>query len=174
MVACFLAASGLLPAWAQAQPTEYQVKAAFLHNFIKFTQWPDSTLAEGDTLVIGVLGQGPMNAALAQASPKSGHGQPVAIRIISRPAEAARCHVLFINGSARHLFQDIASDLRGRPILTIGEDRGFLQDGGIINFFLQKSKVKFEVNARASGQAGLILRSQLLRLAANASAIGES
>ena len=24
-------------------PTEYQVKAAFIYNFMKFVEWPDST-----------------------------------------------------------------------------------------------------------------------------------
>jgi hypothetical protein len=36
---------------------EYDVKAAFLYNFIKFTDWPEGKPAESNMIIIGILGQ---------------------------------------------------------------------------------------------------------------------
>src|ERR1700744_2569340 len=43
-----------------AQPTEYQLKAAFLFNFAKFVEWPQQSFTNKTSpLVIGVLGENP-------------------------------------------------------------------------------------------------------------------
>src|ERR1043165_6824587 len=47
------------PARAQdTGPTEYQIKAAFLYNFVKFVNWPTQAYATATSpTVIGVLGE---------------------------------------------------------------------------------------------------------------------
>ena len=42
---------------------------------------------------------------------------------------------------------------------------GFLQDGGIINFVLEGSKVRFLINQETAERNGLRISSRLLRLA---------
>ncbi len=44
---------------------EYQIKAAFLYNFVQFVKWPpDAFSSPGAPLYIGVLGDDPFNGAL--------------------------------------------------------------------------------------------------------------
>jgi hypothetical protein len=50
------------------------------------------------------------------------------------------------------------------PILIIGEWPGFARNGGMINFYLEKEKVRFEVNRQAITTAGLSISSDLLNL----------
>ncbi len=64
--------------------------------------------------------------------------------------------------SGRHPLLD---DARSRPILTIGDDDRFLDDGGIIRLRVVEGRVRFDVNAAAAQQAGLRISSQLLQLA---------
>ena len=50
-------------------------------------------------------------------------------------------------------------------VLTVGDTSGFTESGGSINFLMEDSKVRFDINLTASEKAGLKIRSQLLRLA---------
>src|SRR6266853_2938484 len=58
-----LVAVATLPA-QQSNPTEYQVKAAYLYNFGKFVQWPVQANANDDVFTICVLGQDPFGATI--------------------------------------------------------------------------------------------------------------
>ena len=52
---------------AEAEPLEYQVKAAFLLNFTKFVQWPASAFAdEHSPLAICILGEDPFGNTLTE------------------------------------------------------------------------------------------------------------
>jgi len=47
-----------------ASNREYQVKAAFLYNFIKFVDWPKEKTADPNApLIIGILGKDPFGDA---------------------------------------------------------------------------------------------------------------
>ena len=65
---CVAGALRAWPAWAQSnEPTEYQVKAAFLFNFTKFVEWPDAAFADGHApIVLGILGDDPFGTELTQ------------------------------------------------------------------------------------------------------------
>jgi hypothetical protein len=55
--------------------------------------------------------------------------------------------------------------LKNTSVLTIAETPGFARRGGVINFTLEDSKVRFEVNVDAAHQVGLNISSRLLSLA---------
>ncbi len=54
---------------------------------------------------------------------------------------------------------------KNTSVLTIAETPGFARRGGVINFTLEDSKVRFEVNVDAAQQVGLNISSRLLSLA---------
>jgi hypothetical protein len=51
------------------------------------------------------------------------------------------------------------------PILTVGEDAVFAQNGGIINFVLKNGNVRLEIDLAAARKAGLAISSRLLAVA---------
>jgi hypothetical protein len=59
----------------------------------------------------------------------------------------------------------MAGSLEDSAILTVGEIQGFPDDGGVINFRLEDSRVRFEINLEAAGRAHLRISSRLLSLA---------
>jgi hypothetical protein len=155
---------------ARAQtPDEYQVKAALLFNFIKFVEWPQEAFNnDSDPIVIGVIGDDPFGSALDQAiSGKAIHGRSLIARRLRWGQDVRACHILFISSSERKRLPQIINSLQGASILTVSDMRQSNQPGGIINFIMEASKVRFEINAGVAGQARLKISAKLLALAKN-------
>jgi hypothetical protein len=61
---CCLMVSNVYPESQSAQYKEYEVKAAFMYNFLKFVDWPEEKIAKGgNQIIIGILGQDPFGTA---------------------------------------------------------------------------------------------------------------
>jgi hypothetical protein len=146
------------------QAGEYQVKAAFILNFANYVEWPGGSLSR-DTITIGILGQDPFGGALDSLRGKTVRGRRVVIRRYDEPEEAVSANILFISASERGVLQHVLKVVRGRSILTIGDSRGFADTGVMINMVVLQKRVGFEVNLLAARRAGLLVSSQLLKLA---------
>ncbi len=90
-------------------------------------------------------------------------GKEVEVRQLSRPEEAASCHILVIAGRAK--MAEWTRGVRLLPVLTVGDGEGFATNAGLIGLYAEGEKLKFEVNQEAAHRAGLRLSSQLLKLA---------
>ena len=63
LLTCLLAADAY-PESKTAQYKEYEVKAAFMYNFLKFVDWPEGKMASnGNRIIIGIIGQDPFGSA---------------------------------------------------------------------------------------------------------------
>jgi hypothetical protein len=162
LVLCFLADS-VTPVPAQAAD-EYHVKALFLYNFAKFVDWPSNMQA--DPICVGVLGDDPFGELLDQTvAGKTVNGRSFVIKRLKRSEDAKACHIVFVSGSEKKRVRPILDGLKNCGVLTVGEIQGFAADGGVINFEIVDSKVRFEVNIDAAERTGLKLSSKLLSLA---------
>ena len=65
---------------------------------------------------------------------------------------------------ARATAAELMQRIRG-PVLTVGETVQFLRDGGMVRFYIENNKVRFEISQKNAEQAGLKVSSQLLMLA---------
>ena len=174
-----LLAGGLLwcgvcsaPAQTTARP-EYEVKAEFLPLFASFVTWPATAFPQADSpLVIGVLGDDPFGEALDHAIQKDGlvSNRKMVIKRSRQWQELKDCHILFISKSESDRLAQILRGMDKVCVLTVSETEGFTRAGGIINFFIQGSKVRFEINAEAARRKGIRISSQLLCLGKNVTA----
>jgi hypothetical protein len=165
-----LAAAGLLAAPVLAQrPAEYQVKAAYLYGFGRFIEWPAAAPVAGDgAFVLCVLGEDPFGRLLDQAAEGAVlRNQPVSVRRIDRAEDGAACDTLFVSASEQARLPRILAVLGRQPVLTVGDSPEFAQRGGMIGFSMDGSRVRFTVNLAAAQGAGLMLQSELLRVAAS-------
>ena len=163
----FIHLADAMRAHAQDALSEYQVKAAYLFNFLKFVQWPEESFADPlAPIVIGVVGEDPFGNALPQVVVgKTVQGRDLVIRIY-RPGEDLRgAHILFISASERKRLPIILSSLRGSSVLTVADSLGFLDAGGMIQFLNENGRVRFAINVDATGRAKLKMSSKLLSLA---------
>jgi hypothetical protein len=148
----------------EAAAREYQVKAAFILNFAKFIDWPAGSPADGG-FTICTLGTDPFDEAFNSLKGKTIKGKPVTVRHLARVEDLRECQILFIGSSERKHLAGIVKVSRESRALTVSEVDGFCQAGGGINLVTEKSKVVFEINAKATQQAGLKVSAQLLKLA---------
>ncbi len=145
---------------------EYQVKAAFLFNFAQFVDWPDTVFTNADMpFSIGILGNDPFGDALeATVEGETIKNHRIIIERVQAVGDLKNCQLIFISKSEKKQVPEILSALDDRPVLTISEIEGFAERGGEINFYLEGSKVRFEVNPAAAKRVGLNVSSQLLSL----------
>lgn len=153
-----------------SQPTEYQIKAAFVYNFAKFVDWPGQAFASSNApMVIGVLGENVFGDSLQQIiNDKKINGHPLKFETVNSVSEATNCQVLFISRSEKGHLSKIIGQLQGTSILTVSETDDFIGDGGMIYLFVdEENQVRFQINNDAARKAGLTISSKLLSLAAN-------
>lgn len=150
-----------------SQPTEYQIKAAFIFNFAKFVEWPPAAFAKTSSpLVVGVLGENPFQDTLEKTiANKTVDEHPLLFREFRSATEVTNCHILFISSSEKARLPQILKHLNSSSVLTVGEMPGFTETGGMINFVLEGTKIRFQINNDAATRAGLKISSKLLSLA---------
>lgn len=151
------------------QSGEYEVKAAFLEKFARYTRWPDESASDSKNkpFVITVLGQNPFGPLLE--SVYKNHpikNRTVSIRYIDNLDELRHTHILFISDSERAGLSTILTAVKQKPILTVADTKGFGEKGVCINFFITSSRtVHFEMNRRAIEQTPLVVNSMLYDVA---------
>jgi hypothetical protein len=145
---------------------EYEIKAAFLYNFIRFVEWPEDAFAADDNVVICILGEDPFGDDLDRAVlDKVVHERAVVVQRLSAAEQLERCHVLFLSQRGVASAAQLVANLGKSPILTVSEEPELLAAGGIIAFAVRDNRVRFRVNLAAATQARLKISSKLLQLA---------
>jgi len=155
-----------MPAAAQ-DVTEPVLKAAFIYNFAKFTEWPAGVVPAGGPLLFCVLGDAATGEALAGAvkgRTLAGHIMEVSQSAPDGPPRG-ECHVLYLSGVTASQAATLVTGLRDAPVLTISDVDGFTQLGGIAQFFFDHGQLRFNVDAESARRARLQISSRLLGLA---------
>jgi hypothetical protein len=148
-------------------PTEYQVKAAYLFNFLKFMEWPDDP--PGDPhgkWVIGFIGDSPIVEELTRlVEGKNVLGRDLEVKKVLAADSARGCNILFISESEKKRLPSILADLGGSSVLTVADMDNFIGAGGMIQFVLEDARVRVAIDVGAASRAHLKVSSKLLSLA---------
>jgi hypothetical protein len=155
------------PLLAAGQPTEQDVKAAFLYHFAQYVEWPETAFTSATSpFVMGVVGDGGFLAAISSAvADKSVAGHRIVVKSVSAPAQTRDCHMVFITSSETSRVPAMLGGMDATPVLAVGDAAGFAGAGGAIGFVIADGKVGFQINPTAVRRAGLKISSKLLRLA---------
>ena len=149
-----------------SQPSEYQIKAAFLYNFANFIDWPDGSFSDKTSpIILGVLGKDPFGRILNPAEGKVIKNRKLTIKRFESLEDFEVCHILFISSSEKENLKRILAKLNSFGVLTVGDTGGFTQRGGVINFFKKDNKVRLEINLDAAKDGDLKISSKLLNVA---------
>ncbi|MBK6657720.1 MAG: YfiR family protein [Proteobacteria bacterium] len=141
---------------------EYRVKAAFLYNFMVFTEWPDNAAPD---MTLCIVGDDPFGAAIDGLTGKRVADKPISVERVAAGASLSRCRVVFITASAIDGLDGLLAGLGDQAVLTVADSAGAMQRGVQLNMRLTHSKVTFEANLDAARRHRLQLSSKLLRLA---------
>jgi hypothetical protein len=165
-VAAFLAMTGVWVLQARAA-TESDVQAAYLFNFVRFVEWPDSAFASTTAPVrICVLGQSDfVDVATASINGKSVGEREVVVESTQDVLGSRGCHILYVDPSRREDEDEVLSTYGRHSVLTVSDSDDFAERGGVANFVTVDDKVRFVINKNAADAAGLKISSRLLRIA---------
>ncbi|GFO55930.1 hypothetical protein GMSM_29370 [Geomonas sp. Red276] len=167
LLVCLLATSAWLasPPAARAGAGEYQLKAAFLYNFLKFVDRPAEAVTSPATICIGILGRDPFEDALDSLKGKRAKGRRVVVLRVRSVEEARSCDLLFVSASEKGHLSHLLKQANALHLLTVADHEGFCEAGGMINLITVNNRIAFDVNLAAANRARLKVSSQLLRLA---------
>ncbi len=142
---------------------EYQVKAGFIYNFVKFVQWPDETdNRAGNVLRLCIVSDHSETDVFFSLSGKTVRGREIIVATADEADSLGACDIVFFSVRDADVIRERLAAAPRRGVLTIGETDGFTRMGGIINFFVANSRLRFRINIDAAARAGLKLSSQLL------------
>ena len=147
---------------------EHQLKALFLYNFGHYVEWPAQAFVDAQQpFVIGLLGSSPVESTLREiAATRQIAGRGIVVKRFDSHADVTACQILFVSRAitVEH-FDALIEDLRGLPVLIVGEREGFASRGGCVNFFIESNKIRFEINREEAKQHNLRMSAKLLALA---------
>ncbi|MGH9516850.1 MAG: TonB family protein [Terriglobales bacterium] len=151
----------LVPAWcasARGQQTagEYQVEAAYLYNFAKTTKWPAESLPDHAYLIIGVMGGEEEFVKVLRdvLRGKDINGHPSEVRHLRSAEEVKFCHVVFFR-VPEPATRAVLAQIQKSNVLLVGENKDFLNDGGMINLTLVDGTISYDLNAAALERANV-------------------
>ncbi len=157
----------LASAGAAATDLEQRVKAAYLYNFAKFVEWPQSSGGVGDAVDICVFYDAEFEQLLQKIfTGKTVSDKPVMVHTAREMPPSTRCDIVFVGAEVRR--DDVQTGMQGmaeQPILTVGESTDFTRDGGAIRFMQVDGKLRFEIDLGNTQRTGLKISSKLLRVA---------
>jgi hypothetical protein len=147
---------------AQA-PRDSDVEAAYLFNFAKFMHAPAHS---PDSFTIAVVGKSTIGGMLETITANEQvDGRPLKVVHAASAEQARNCDIVFLGESeAPRMDKDLAA-LAGGNALTVSNIPDFVQRGGMIQFLLVNSRVRFQVNLSAANKEKVNLSSELLKVA---------
>lgn len=155
------------------------VMAAYLRYIAALTSWPGDEAAAADRPIrIGVVGRDPNGVMTPiRARTQSGEGllaQDRQIELLDLQsaggdrdrAQIASCALLFLSEGAEADWQRLRPVVGALPIVTVSEMEGFTDQGGMIEYFVDRrsGKVRMKVNLPAVRAAGVSLSARFLTL----------
>lgn len=142
---------------------EYTIKAAFIYNFARFTEWPD----ESKELRVCIYGEDPFGASIDKLNGKQSNGRTIKVIRTRSIEEVKSCHIAFLNiiPPERRLFARALNDIKGANVLTISDVEGVVSFGVMIGLNIDNNKVAFDVNHTVAKTTDIEISAKLLRLA---------
>jgi len=157
-----------VPARAQGETIEDQVKAAFLYNFTKYVDWPEAAFQDASDPFRMCVAASPRFVRTVESliSGETARGRPIKL-VTPGQQELHRCHLLFTGAQEAQRVNSVLPSLSARPILTVADSQNQFDHGSAILLVVDDSRVRFDINVRAIEKAGLRVSSKLLRVARN-------
>ena len=147
----------------KAQSTSLEkLKVAYLFKFSKFFNTRELQFTKSPSTVrCCFVNSSPFAQIARQIMPQ----KLVEIVELEQPEEIKRCDIAYLNPENSFNLLPFLELTRESPILTVNESVRFLEEGGILRFFLNEdSKLRFEVNLDQAIRSGIYFNAQFLRL----------
>ncbi len=143
---------------------ENRLRAGYVFNFAKFVEWPAFNPTD-DLTVCFVGATGVRDAFAAAAAGKQIGTHRVAARSLEARDPTKGCQIVYIELLAPGSKSSLGAADAG--VLTVGDQRDFIHQGGIVGLFTENNRLRFNINLEIARRAGLKISSSLLQLASH-------
>ena len=142
-----------------------KVKAAFLRNFAHYVTWPANAFADDRSpWSIGILGSDPFGEVLEKTfKGRTEQGRPFEIFRADTLDKLPPCQIIFVAYKDAAKRRASITQLKNRPVLTVGDAPGFLQEGGIIRFHVGE-RVEMSINLDQARSVSLKIQTKMLEV----------
>jgi len=140
---------------------EYQIKSAFMANFIRYTHWQSMPTNNFQFCMTSTHASDIVSKSLQQ---ERWFDLTTQFSLVA-PGEEGKCHFLFVDQSSHELWQPYLSLTKVKNLLVVSEQKDSAQQYSQINFFFVDNKLRFEINPSRLQGADLAINASLLRLA---------
>ena len=161
----FLFLVGVWPNLASANVSEDDVKLVLLYKITRFIDWPESGGSENPVFRLCLAGEDTFAAAQARLGNRRIQSRDIHFSLIDGAGEILSCDAVYIADSARERVSELLERTADRPILTVSDAPGFVEQGGMVGLSIRNNRVGMHINVAAYQRAGLAISSQLLELA---------
>ncbi len=145
----------------RAEPVgEYDLKAAYLFNLARYTDWPEMNRANFNFCI---LGDEELGRAMLRYDERRIREMRVVIARISSITPIRQCQLLYVGGRELASLGKIHSMLGELPVLTVADFPATPQVG--IAIALEENRLVFDLNMEHWNKAGLKPQLTLVRLA---------
>jgi len=149
-----------------ANKAEYQVKALSLVLFLKYITFND----HATEFHIGVVGDNPFAGHLKKFDGQKIKNRTIKIHFFKNNLDMAanrKCHLIFISNSEVLKQVEIIKKLSTPENLIIGDNKWFLNSGGMINLHILDNEVRWDTNKSLIDQKKLKVDFQIYELSTN-------
>jgi hypothetical protein len=140
---------------------EAQIKAGFLYNFAKHTEWPTPSRER----ILCIVGQTLPEATAASIDQLPLGSATLRVKAVNRPDDTDTCNILYIGQQNRSLAETWLGSVDQRSVLTISDGDTGSRQRAMINLFIEGRRIRYDLNPGAARQHGLKFNSRLVNLA---------
>jgi len=146
---------------------QYQVKAAFIFNFPKYIEWPESKLNENDSIfTITIIGSSEVYYYLDNiAKSEKIKGKKIIINKIQKTeTEIPDSEIIFLSSPYHHYYKKITENINNKTTLIVGESEECFERGPLICFYEKDGKIRFQIDHQKVKSSLLKVSSHLIQL----------
>ena len=158
--------SGLSAEVKQISATASDLKAAYIFNFVRFTDWPTLRDKSDGSLHLNVLNDQKVYDTLYLLSQEES-GKEMGLEVQSCLEEKClkQSSIIFIGKADGIEYKKLLRSLNGSAVLTISDIPGFSRNGGMIEITQDGNRMTFTINLDTVKKSDLYVSAQLLQLA---------
>ncbi len=163
-----------------------KLKAAFLLNFMKFSEWPEDSFKDDDSpILLTVYGADTIGTALDQTlADRAVHGRTIVIHRVLPPVRnrykkseeyraalsatmdrLRQSHVVLLAGLGEESTQHLINSVADAPVLLVGDGKQYINNQTMLDLVEDEGRIRIYANRKALEESQVKVSSRLLKLA---------
>jgi hypothetical protein len=112
-----------------------------------------------------VYGHNPFADSLEKLREHKVKGRSIAIRYVAENQPIDSCQLVYLARETAALPKALSSAAGNAPILSVGDDKNFLANGGLVCLTTENNNVLLDINLTRAKQIGFTISANLLEIA---------